>query len=114
MSAPADRHKRFARGCRVAAQLIRTASNLLICATILANTDGIGRNRPGQVARLCGHDSQMAACGSHSAGMRKPSAVGVLLDLSVGIGVERDLRACWFVLEPARRSGFSFSRYSAW
>src|SRR5580704_12545814 len=34
-------------------------------------------NLPGQSPRWCGQATQVAACGSHSAGMRKPSAAGV-------------------------------------
>src|SRR5438105_10458665 len=34
-------------------------------------------NFPGQSLWLCGHASQVAACGSHSAGMRYPSSTGV-------------------------------------
>jgi hypothetical protein len=30
----------------------------------------MGANLPGQSSRLCGHASQVASCGSHSAGMR--------------------------------------------
>src|SRR5438874_1888389 len=52
------------------------------CRTISAYTHGIGWNRPGQSAGLCGHAIQVAACGSHSAGMRKPSAAGVASSLS--------------------------------
>ena len=66
-----------ARFCTSGARLMRTFSNRLMIATISANRPGIGRKRPGQVSRLCGHDSQTAAWGSHSAGMRKPSAAGV-------------------------------------
>ena len=33
-------------------------------------------NFPGQSRRSCGQASQVAACGSHSAGMRYPSAIG--------------------------------------
>jgi hypothetical protein len=29
---------------------------------------------------LCGHESHTATCGSHSAGMRKPSADGVFFE----------------------------------
>ena len=56
---------------------MRTSSKRLMAATIFAKAGGIGRNCFGHVLRLCGHDSQIASCGSHSAGMRKPSAAGV-------------------------------------
>jgi hypothetical protein len=85
MSAPTCAHRRFARACNRAAQLIRTASNRLICLTIFAKTPGMDRNCPGQVAWLCGHDNQMAACGSHSAGIRNPSVAGVLFEVDPGI-----------------------------
>ena len=42
------------------------------CRTISAYTHGIGANLPGQSERWCGQASQVPACGSHSAGMRKP------------------------------------------
>src|SRR5687767_14727628 len=76
MSAPAALQSRFARACRAGAALILTSSNRLICATIFAKAYGTGRNCPGHEARLCGHESQIASWGSHSAGMRKPSAAG--------------------------------------
>src|SRR5688500_3019323 len=56
---------------------MRTSSKREICATIRANVGGTGRNCPGQDVRLCGHESQMATCGSHSAGMRNPRLPGV-------------------------------------
>ncbi len=37
---------------------------------ISENTQGIAPNFPGQSRALCGHASHVAACGSHSAGMR--------------------------------------------
>src|SRR5882672_6495624 len=77
MSVPAAAQSRFARGWRPVAQLTRTVSKRLMLFTILANTYGIGRNWPGQVAWLCGHESQIASCGSHSAGIRNPSFAGV-------------------------------------
>jgi len=76
MLAPAFLHRRSARCWSGRAQLIRTFSNRLMWETTLANTPGIGRNNPGQVVRLCGHESQTASCGSHSAGNRKPRAAG--------------------------------------
>src|SRR5947209_3593901 len=36
----------------------------------------MGANLPGQSPRWCGQATQVAACGSHSAGMRKPSVAG--------------------------------------
>src|SRR5436190_2186604 len=35
-------------------------------------------NLPGQSARLCGQASQVASCGSHSAGMRQPRSAGAV------------------------------------
>src|SRR5438046_9332353 len=35
----------------------------------------MGGNLPGQSVTLCGQPIQVAACGSHSAGMTKPSAI---------------------------------------
>src|SRR6266851_8900339 len=43
---------------------------------ISAYTHGIGSNFPGQSPRKCGHASQVAEWGSHSAGMRKLVAWG--------------------------------------
>lgn len=37
---------------------------------ISAYTHGMGANLPGQSPRKCGHASQVASCGSHSAGIR--------------------------------------------
>jgi hypothetical protein len=45
--------------------------------TTSAYTHWIGSNLPGQSLRSCGQAIQVARCGSHSAGMRKPSAAGV-------------------------------------
>src|ERR1035441_557661 len=36
----------------------------------------MGSNLPGQSLRKCGHASHVDSCGSHSAGMRYPSAAG--------------------------------------
>ena len=38
--------------------------------TISTQIGGMRSSLPGQDASLCGHDSQVAACGSHSAGIR--------------------------------------------
>src|SRR5260370_36060381 len=46
----------------------------------------MGANFPGQSVTSCGQPSQVASCGSHSAGMRKPRAGGVSLDGGVLIG----------------------------
>jgi hypothetical protein len=56
--------------------LIRTGSNRLIAATNAAYAADTWRNCPGHVFALCGHESHTAACGSHSAGMRKPNFAG--------------------------------------
>jgi hypothetical protein len=40
-------------------------------------TGSTGANLPGQLARLCGHEIQVAWCGIHSAGMEYPRAAGV-------------------------------------
>ena len=40
------------------------------CAPARPKRAGIGSNLPGQVSGLCGQASQVAACGSHSAGKR--------------------------------------------
>ena len=63
-----------------------------------AYTQGIGANFPGQSVFSCGQESQVAACGSHSAGILKPSATGagfvwwLLLFLLGFIRVGRDLQ----------------------
>src|SRR5438874_8788279 len=64
---------------RAAASFTRmcTFSARAICRTISAYTHGIGWKRPGQSVGLCGHAIHVAACGSHSAGMRKPWEAGV-------------------------------------
>src|SRR6266704_39628 len=46
----------------------------------------MGANFPGQSVTSCGQPSQVASCGSHSAGMRKPRACSVLTDGGVFIG----------------------------
>src|SRR4051812_35680365 len=100
MSAPAAAHSRFARVCSAAAALIRTSSKRVICATIFANVYGTARNWPGHEARLCGQESQIAVCGSHSAGIRNPSFAGVC-------AADRELRlADFFTAEDA----FTLSR----
>jgi hypothetical protein len=67
---------RFAQSSSIAPECapapLRTA-----CARSRRKTHGIGSNRPGQSSSLCGQAIQVASCGSHSAGMRKPSARGV-------------------------------------
>src|SRR6266704_2121755 len=64
----------------------KTRSTLDRWRTISAKAQGIGANFPGQSVSSCGQPSQVASCGSHSAGMRKPRACGVLTDGSVFIG----------------------------
>src|SRR5713226_5083057 len=54
--------------------------------TISAKAHGMGANFPGQSVSSCGQPSQVASWRSHSAGMRKPRACGVLMDGSVFIG----------------------------
>ena len=39
-------------------------------ASISTKMPGTSSKAPGQLSSLCGHDSQVASCGSHSAGMR--------------------------------------------
>jgi hypothetical protein len=46
---------------------------------IAAQIGGIASKRPGQLSRLCGHASQVAACGSHSAGFRYSTAGSLAL-----------------------------------
>ena len=47
-----------------------TGSCRVIARMISVYTQRIGENLPGQSERLCGQASHVAACGSHSAGMR--------------------------------------------
>src|SRR2546427_1328457 len=49
---------------------MRTTSPGASLRTISPYTQGIGGNFPGQSVALCGQPIQVAACGSHSAGMR--------------------------------------------
>src|SRR2546422_4692140 len=49
---------------------MRTTSPGASLRTISPYTQGIGGNFPGQSVTLCGQPIQVAACGSHSAGMR--------------------------------------------
>lgn len=56
---------------------IRTISLGASFRTISPYTHGIGANFPGQSLLLWGQPIQVAACGSHSAGMRKPKMGGV-------------------------------------
>src|SRR5262249_19784592 len=46
----------------------------------------------GQVTVLCGQANQVAACGSHSAGMRYPKAVGILAALIEKPGAQSVIR----------------------
>src|ERR1700758_3290833 len=48
----------------------------------------MGANFPGQSVNSCGQPSQVASCGSHSAGMRKFSERGVFVDGFGFIGLE--------------------------
>src|ERR1700723_110653 len=48
-----------------------TRSTRVRCLTISAKAHGIGANLPGQSVSSWGHPSQVASCGSHSAGMRR-------------------------------------------
>src|SRR5207249_1084395 len=54
---------------------MRTTSPGASLRTISPYTQGMGGNLPGQSVTLCGQPIQVAACGSHSAGMTKPSAI---------------------------------------
>src|SRR6266849_9299043 len=56
---------------------MKTRSTLDKWRTISAKAQGIGANFPGQSVSSWGQPSQVASCGSHSAGMRKPSEYGV-------------------------------------
>src|SRR6266446_4986838 len=64
----------------------KTRSAFDKCRTISAKAHGMGANFPGQSVSSCGQPSQVASCRSHSAGMRKPSAYGVLVCGGVFIG----------------------------
>src|SRR5687767_1775520 len=59
--------------------LMRTCSPGASAATISANIFGMGSKFPGQLSSLCGQESHVAVCGSHSAGMRKPKDAGVVV-----------------------------------
>src|SRR5438034_2346192 len=71
--------RRAWRSCAAEFTRIRTTSPGTSLRTISPDTHGIGANLPGQSPALCGHPIQVAWCGSHSAGMRKPRAAGEAL-----------------------------------
>src|SRR6185312_12937558 len=52
-----------------------------------AKMGGMRSSLPGQLASLWGQASQVAACGAHSAGMRKPCSAGVRAESVVGMSV---------------------------
>src|SRR5438874_4086247 len=68
---------------------MQTFSDSTRASTIARNA---GRTRSNESGKLIpsrrGHESQVAACGSHSAGMRNPSEAGVLLMKSVGLSTK--------------------------
>jgi hypothetical protein len=47
-----------------------TGSNSTSVRVNSAQTPGIVSKAPGQLSRLCGHESQVATRGAHSAGMK--------------------------------------------
>ncbi len=59
--------------------MMRTFSPTAILRTISPYTQGMGANLPGQSVCIGGQPSQVASCGSHSAGMGYPSAAGMAL-----------------------------------
>src|ERR1043165_9564930 len=66
---------------------MRTVSPRVRTRTISALTQGIGENFPGQSVTLCGQPIQVAACGSHSAGMRRALvSQKPVLHAAVGVG----------------------------
>jgi len=76
--APAFASARFAAAsCAASFTIRRTRSLRAMARMISAKAQGMAPNLPGQSRALCGQASQVAACGSHSAGMWKPSEAGV-------------------------------------
>src|SRR2546427_595986 len=70
-STPAFSRMRLASACWTRELTrMRTTSPGASLRTISPYTKGIGGNFPGQSVTLCGQPIQVAACGSHSAGMR--------------------------------------------
>ncbi len=63
---------------------MRTRSPAPILRAISPYTHRIVSSLSGQSAELCGQPSQVASCGSHSAGMEKPRSAG---DLFVSIAL---------------------------
>src|SRR3954451_7004151 len=74
--------------------------------TTSANAKGTGSNLPGQSDLLWGHAIQVAAWGSHSAGMRK-----VLLPAALSCGEGCGARCC-DEAEAVRRAFFTDHRMS--
>ncbi len=62
-----------------------TGSNSASVRTSFCHTAGIGSNLPGQVSGLCGQASQVAACGSHSAGQRYPGMPESSIDMRMSL-----------------------------
>jgi hypothetical protein len=55
---------------------MRTVSPPASACTACAMAASAAASTPGQVSGLCGQEIQVAWCGAHSAGMRKPSSAG--------------------------------------
>src|SRR6266513_1867762 len=70
--------ERASASCAPLQTLMQTCSDSINASTIARNA---GRTRSNDSGKLIpsrrGHESHVAVCGSHSAGMRYPSAVGV-------------------------------------
>src|SRR3954470_18538324 len=80
-----------------------------ISASTIARSVGITRsNESGKLMpSRRGHDSQVAECGSHSAGMRYPSSRGILL--SLGEDMAANLRQSASSVQRHFENGESFT-----
>src|SRR6266545_2218950 len=73
---------------------MRTSSPGATLRTISPYNHGIGGNLPGQSETLCGQPIQVAACGSHSAGMRT-LLIGQEPVLNVTVGIDATIAQEW-------------------
>src|SRR5207237_2807937 len=80
---------RASASCAPLQMLMQTGSDVRSASTIRRKVGSTRSNEPGKlIPSRRGHESQVAACGSHSAGIRNPSEAGVLLMKSVGLSTK--------------------------
>src|SRR5262245_65639923 len=97
--------ERASASCAPLEMLMQTCSDSIKASTMARN---VGRTRSNDSGKLIpsrrGHESHVAACGSHSAGIRYPSAVGAFEFSFIELNVERS------TLNVQRRNGYRAGR----